>query len=545
MTSVPRRKWRTVFRCLLALAGTFVLALIVWGVLWYRWAHKPAPLVVSKETTFITGPVRPDGSINYIAALNERYSEGVTPENNGAVLFWQAMGSSNIPAEDRQEFFKLLGIQPLAEEGDYFVPLAKFVEERGESLKETKEVEVQSKPLPENWIDRWMVAMSRPWSREEFPLLAQWLEANEGPLALVTDASLREHWFHPLVPEDGMLIGALLPASSASREMARTLVARAMLRAHSGQLEEAWQDIMACHRLARLVGGGPTLIDGLVGFVIDSMACEADQSLLQHAALSLAPLEKMRGDLDQLPPFPAMVEKLDAAERFSLLDCALNVARSDRGPLNEILNGLGNGNGANGQTAIDPDLIVTADWNIVLRIGNAWFDRLVAAFRLPDHAQQRAALEQLDWDLEQLGKGAGGFAGTIRSMLSDPQGAASQRVGDIFVTMLMPATLAAHAAEMKCEIRFVLAKLGFALAEYRVKHETYPETLADLVPKYVTKIPKDCFADGELHFERREDGYVLYSVGINGKDDGGSADSAKDQDDLAIRVPAEKKPETP
>jgi len=47
---------------------------------------------ISKETTFVTGPVDKDGYIDYTAALNERLRQGMTPENNANVLIWKALG---------------------------------------------------------------------------------------------------------------------------------------------------------------------------------------------------------------------------------------------------------------------------------------------------------------------------------------------------------------------------------------------------------------------------------------------------------------------
>ena len=40
------------------------------------------------------------------------------------------------------------------------------------------------------------------------------------------------------------------------REAARALTARAMLRVDEGKVDEAWDDLLACHRLARLAGQG-------------------------------------------------------------------------------------------------------------------------------------------------------------------------------------------------------------------------------------------------------------------------------------------------
>ena len=92
----------------------------------------------------------------------------------------------------------------------------------------------------------------------------------------------------------------------------------------------------------------------------------------------------------------------------------------------------------------------------------------------------------------------------------------------------------------RCASQFV--KLSFSLAAYRADHGAYPTHLRDLVPKYAAEIPKDVFSGNDLHYQPEGDGYVLYSVGPNGKDDGGRGNEdhkdgdEKDGDDIVVRV---------
>ena len=69
------------------------------------------PITISKETTYITEPLRPDGYPDYLAALNRLGSEGVTPENNAVVPLVLAFGPDKIASESREKFFKMLGIR--------------------------------------------------------------------------------------------------------------------------------------------------------------------------------------------------------------------------------------------------------------------------------------------------------------------------------------------------------------------------------------------------------------------------------------------------
>ena len=59
-------------------------------------------------------------------------------------------------------------------------------------------------------------------------------------------------------------------------------------------------------------------------------------------------------------------------------------------------------------------------------------------------------------------------------------------------------------------------------------------------------MPQDAFADAPLRYHRQESGYLLYSVGRNGKDDGGRgegvrAGNAELGDDLVVRTPGKER----
>jgi len=67
-----------------------------------------------------------------------------------------------------------------------------------------------------------------------------------------------------------------------------------------------------------------------------------------------------------------------------------------------------------------------------------------------------------------------------------------------------------------------LLLVTLALQAYHAEHNTYPDTLAALTHAYLKAVPADLFGSGEsLHYRRTDTGYVLYSIGPDGKDDGG------------------------
>jgi hypothetical protein len=60
------------------------------------------------------------------------------------------------------------------------------------------------------------------------------------------------------------------------------------------------------------------------------------------------------------------------------------------------------------------------------------------------------------------------------------------------------------------------------LKRYQLKHGNYPPNLDSLVPEFLSVIPTDPVDGKPLNYRLKADGtFLLYSVGENGKDDGG------------------------
>jgi hypothetical protein len=60
-----------------------------------------------------------------------------------------------------------------------------------------------------------------------------------------------------------------------------------------------------------------------------------------------------------------------------------------------------------------------------------------------------------------------------------------------------------------------------ALKRFQLTHGDLPDSLTQMVPEYLPAVPQDPFSDGPFIYRREPNGYLLYSVGYNGRDDGG------------------------
>jgi hypothetical protein len=76
------------------------------------------------------------------------------------------------------------------------------------------------------------------------------------------------------------------------------------------------------------------------------------------------------------------------------------------------------------------------------------------------------------------------------------------------------------------------AFIACGLERYRLAHGQYPETLEALMPQFAAMLPHDIIGGQPLKYHRTADGrFVLYSVGWDGKDDGGVAGKSIEEGD--------------
>ena len=484
-------------------------------------------ITVSKETTYLLGPLNQDGTVNCVAALNERYSKGVSKDNNAAVLLLQSFGPQAIHKDVRQEILKQLKLGPLPEGGQYFVTLKDYAARKGGAAGEDLAGSLGK-------------AMAGPWSANQRPQIAAWLKLNEKPLAGIVTAAKRTRYYAPLValgrPD---ILG--LPDPSLHREGCKALIARAMLQARQGDLEAAWGDLMAIHRVARLVAQSPTFLDRFVSVVSESTACEADLDLLHASKATPRQLRRFLGDLGSLSSLPDILESFDQFERIAVLDI---VVACSRGTPSTVLGRVAQQDMGD----LQPFDRISLDWDIVLKSVNSWFDRFTAAGRKESFAQRKAAFAKLDEDVQAVRQASAALVRDVPAGIAKVRAAArgdanaarkglSRAFGNLMVGILFAWLERPIELYDEARMRLDLVRVGVALAAWRAEKGGYPAKLSDLSPAYIREVPNDLFTDGELRYTRADKGYLLYSVGPDMKDNGGRGPTQDSGDyDVAVRV---------
>ncbi len=495
---------------------------------------------ISKETTFVLGPVSNTGYVDYLQALNEIWRRDVTVQNNAMVPLLQAMGPKPEGYKLPQEYVKRLGIDALPEQGDYLILWDHFFSvKQGDRAAWEKEFAIQ-----------WRVSM-RPWSIAEFPRVAEWIKANSRAAELAIKASERTHFYSPyfiskppyFAVDEGAktmshsLFSLLLPTVQRVRDFGTLLTARAMLHTGEGRHEEALKDLIACHRLARLVAKSGNLIERLVGLSVDAIAMEAGYSLIADARVTQKALLQYQAEIKALQPFRSIAEVVDQGERLQCLDIMFHVVRDGVLPL-ERLASFGTADEPGVQARIVNALLFqNLPWDQALKETNAWFDRIVTAMKVEDSQLRWQGIKALDTEMKQQRKSYEDLHSKIQEVGFTPADRA-RFLADIARHLLTPAVLNVSKAYDKQEQQLRHLHLTLALALYRQKHGQYPDKLADLVSNELKVIPSDLYSNKEPIYRRLENGFVLYSIGPNGQDDQGrTRDDDEACDDITVRVP--------
>jgi hypothetical protein len=517
-----------VFRLLRWLAALFATSSAVAGE-----PDKPkAKLPLSKDTTFFTEPLDKDGYVDYETALNEQLRGTIKPADNAVVLLMQAIGPKQEGKELPPTFYKWLGTDPPLEKGDYLVPLARQFQKRFAN-GEGPQVEAQARSLGR-----------QPLKAADAPDFAAWVAANEKPLAVMADASRKAAYYQPVVAPHitggrGVLMATPLLASQA-REIAGLLQLRITLRAGEGKAADAWDDVFTLFRLARLLSQGGTLVEWLVAAACEHLAMDAAVMLLELVWPTAKEARDFGAQFAKLPPGGMAVPKLALSERAICNDFLQALFRDGLQTLEnykQVVEKISPPNEA------DAAFREAVDWDLLFQIRRRDVERIEAADKLPTHAEREKAWATFLSETTKETDGAKGLSLDLKTFRkisgADARGTFTTKFAHAqppLAPLMKPLCDVTYRTEQK---RAILG-LAFALAEHHADTGKYPNVLADLKPNYIKNIPGDLFSGEPLKYTKTDTGYLLYSVGVNAKDDGGRFHTdTPPGDDLGVRMPRE------
>lgn len=466
-------------------------------------AVEPPDLEYGPETTVISEPRFENGRINYIEALNQRLSDGVTLENNAAVEILLTMSDAYFGLQDE---WRDEALDRLRAEHDpdhpIFIPFEDFVgeENNGDPTGAAEQLEAAEK---------------QPWTDDRYPVVVRWIEANQNALEILAGAAHKKRFYVPLVvPDnrDSVLTGLRLPHLAHLRNVASALRARANRSIGLGDIDAAWSDILTLKRLGRRVADEAILISHLVGRWIDSQSSEVIYVLANARNLSSEDARRLGREIAAIPSFPPMTEAMALGDRFMVLDLAQRSLKS------WLPGALFPPDEFDDRTI---DLLSRHyDPNVHLRALNAEYDRAMEAFEMQQYAD---AAEHLEDQYEAWQQVHARFTNFLERLpLAKPTVLTRERVSRGFLPLLMPSFRGANDVKWAIRTNHDLERIALALAAHRIDYGRYPESLNALAPEYIDSIPEDHFNNQSLHYELTKEGIArVWSVGADLEENGG------------------------
>jgi len=461
---------------------------------------KP-PIPISYATTRITGPLTTNGLVDYVAAFNQRFGKGVTPENNAAVplliLFrpgsfrggsYKMVAGKMTYLPDKnwgRKFREALGITAHELTGPRFVDFQNFRKHADPAAVSQAAGDIgHLSPAPPNIRGK---LYTHPWSAHNHPWAAAWLQVNEGALDVARSALRRRHFFIPLLassidgPSMASAIGTVLGPMASLKALANAFSMRAMLELHKHRLKACMDDLLAIHQLAQLTTHEPFLIFDLVADSVSTESCHADEAMINSGRLSSNQLRKYMDRLSRLPSAVPIFSALDTGERWLELDTMQRAAASGNV---EAFTGFG--------SPVPKQAIgwTPSQFGKAMKALNAIEDQLISVFKAKTYIQKQRA-----------------FLKSIANWQHLPD-TADKTI--ILQAQMCGRTIPLHARNIAT---FRMDRLALALAAYRSDHGIFPDRLAQLSPKYLRAIPRDPFTGKPFQYSTGPAGCTIASPG--------------------------------
>lgn len=425
-------------------------------------------------------------------------------------------------------FFKSMGIKAPPEKGDYFVDLFQY-------LKEKHEVDLAKDER--RFDEMYSRAAERPWKEKQFPQIAEWLKAQDKPLAVAVNATKLENYFSPvyvLKMKNGVtgVIAVFRPLSQIQK-IADALIIRAMLQIGQNNSDQAWQDMIAAHRLARLVARSSTVVEVMHAIAMEYKIIKAELVILNEAKWNAKQVKARQADLLKLPPVPSLAARVNIGERFMLLDALMRIDRYGADYLQSpFLDQVG-------KLKSEP-LTGKVDWDLGLIQVNDWCDELCAAIKTRNRTLQIKRISEFELKLAKLREETKRRAGLPKIKMSPKM--RGRYIADAMIGLNLLASIGIQTKADRSEQTRRNCHVAYSLAAFHADYGQFPKRLEDLNPKYLAAFPIDIFSGKSLIYRRSDKGYLLYSVGANGIDEKGHwrDDKFPDSDDLAVKMPLPK-----
>jgi hypothetical protein len=312
---------------------------------------------------------------------------------------------------------------------------------------------------------------------------------------------------------DQSMIGILLPHYQIFRTATRVLIVDTRWAIEQNDFERVTQNVEAIFGFSRQLGNELILVGDLVAFAIQSMGADLIDELLPEYLnqFSDEQLARMQDAITQSDP----AKFLDlSGERMMALDILQRCFTDD-------------GNGDGRITSSGYQLIKNFNSLFGNQLKEAGFETKltdtfqtlaapIAMMQFPSRKQVEveyvAYLDENEREMKKPYFGAAKFKSD-----STPE-----KESNPFIQALFPGLQAIGRATFRTKGQQEATFAAIAVYRFQKRNGSLPKSLAELKDEYLHDLPIDQFDGQPLRYQRKDDGFILYSIGYDRADDGGN-----------------------
>lgn len=331
-------------------------------------------------------------------------------------------------------------------------------------------------------------------------------------ISLLAEAVYRKGDAYPFAWDQGFNLQ--LPHLTKMRDFSQIAHMDSIMHSTLGHSNESFKSAKLAFQLSE-TGDSDILISRLVQMAQQTIALDTLVAAQNHHVWNEAQWIEIRNKLDsinmiQLMPDSLRVERVMGRASISPLleqtwsdamHTIANMGSGDRLPIEGMVKSALDFFGSNFSGAF-----LTKQWRLCQEAYSLMIDDLEkAAEASKSQAWKDVQISWDDADLRQYG---------------------------LFAALLLPALDKALNKAILQQAKLELAKASIDIELYFLKNKVYPENLDALVPGYTDSIPLDPMSGISFTYKQlSKDSFEIYSVGWNGRDDGGNRAKKHRKDD--------------
>jgi hypothetical protein len=332
---------------------------------------------------------------------------------------------------------------------------------------------------------------TQPLDASTRQLVEKFLSENEKTLTLLYEAASIEHCRYPIDLTKGPVDLMEKPGSLASwfkdlRASTQLLRLETLSHCENQDPDKALESIRANFTLARFIGA-PLLVHRFAHNSVRSRTYKSIERVLN----------RMQLPDEQLLSLSAWIKASHSDEgyRWTLVGEQCLGLHAFQGPVGQASDQIGSEGGVG--------LLILSFWKII-------------------GLHYRGALGYIDIMQEYID--AVGLPPHERLLVFDSiqKAVHDGKRGGLITQMIMPALSRTLQLETRCLAHLRAAQTALAVEHYRLTEGHLPQSLDNLVPTYMQVVPKDPFDGRNLRYRKLETGFVVYSVGEDLTDEGGT-----------------------